>query len=794
MRATVLLTLGLWQTGGSAAEFRHLEGHKQPVYAVAWTADGTRLVSGSFDRTVKVWDVAAQRTLRTLTDHTHLVLAVAVSSDGKQLASAGLDRQIYLYDMPSVRPTVDLANDQQVQRLAATADGKWLVAATADGRLLRYAADTGQLAGAWPLAPPSAAGTAAAVPVGIAANADGSVVAMATADGGLYAAYGATVERRQSLATPEPIAAVAVRADLQATAIGSPSGKVRLYRWPPPPPRELAVGVAELRLLAAPDGSWLAAYGAAPQVKLFTVADGKPKATLDHGGAVVRSAAVARDGGQLATVAADGNLRIWNAADGALAHTLALGSTEAMAVAALPEPQRWLVTGQSGDATRVWQFDLAASTTAATASAGNVPVDGGAVSLLLAGGQTLAAVRGQNVELWTTAALLGEVQAHTGAVAALQFSSRGGQLVSTGADGQIVLWRTSNLTEIRRLAGGPPAVDALAADGPGRWIAAAAPHSDGGGEIRLWQATDGEPLPSIRTAQRVASLGLTEDGAHLHVGLADGELATYQIADGARLEARRTGGPIAMLHVSPDGRWLTTLTGAAPGGAVAPSRIQRWDVASWSPRQRLSGHTAHVYGLDFSPDGARLASAGADQLVKLWNTADGANYATAKGHASPVYAVAFRPDGQQLASGGLDRTLRLWNPADGALQREWKEDLADGLYALAYARDGGALFSAGLAQTWQQWEAAQDKPVRTISGHSDAIYRVAPNPAGTRLATLGYTGQLKLWDLASGGPLHEEQLPVTAAYSLAWSPDGAELALATIDHRVLLWRVPETAR
>jgi WD40 repeat protein len=71
--------------------------------SVALTPDGKVLATGSYDRTVKLWDVATGKEIATLRGHKDEVHAVAFSPDGKFLASASTDKTAKLWAMPSRR-------------------------------------------------------------------------------------------------------------------------------------------------------------------------------------------------------------------------------------------------------------------------------------------------------------------------------------------------------------------------------------------------------------------------------------------------------------------------------------------------------------------------------------------------------------------------------------------------------------------------------------------------------------------------------------------------------------------
>src|SRR5882762_6673642 len=93
-------TLRLWDTV-SGAHLNSLEGHSDRVESVTFSPDGTLVVSGSRDGTLRVWDTVTGAHLNTLNGHSNCVNSVAFSPDGTRVVSGSNDTTLRLWDTVS---------------------------------------------------------------------------------------------------------------------------------------------------------------------------------------------------------------------------------------------------------------------------------------------------------------------------------------------------------------------------------------------------------------------------------------------------------------------------------------------------------------------------------------------------------------------------------------------------------------------------------------------------------------------------------------------------------------------
>jgi RNA polymerase sigma factor (sigma-70 family) len=119
------------------------KGHETVPTCAAFAPDGTLLVTGSADKSARLWDAASGAAKHTLRGHTDAVLAVAFAPDGKLVATGGKDGLVKLWDVKTGKETASLKGHTVVRALSFAPDGKTLASGGEDETVRIWDAKTG---------------------------------------------------------------------------------------------------------------------------------------------------------------------------------------------------------------------------------------------------------------------------------------------------------------------------------------------------------------------------------------------------------------------------------------------------------------------------------------------------------------------------------------------------------------------------------------------------------------------------------------------------------------------------
>lgn len=119
--------------------------HEDKVWAVTVTPDGRYIISGSDDKTVRVWDICKGELKHTLTAHSKSIWAVAVTPDSKIVVSGSLDNTIKTWDIETGKMLKTFhGHTNIIHDVVVTHDGKYIISSSRDNTIKVWSLNSGK--------------------------------------------------------------------------------------------------------------------------------------------------------------------------------------------------------------------------------------------------------------------------------------------------------------------------------------------------------------------------------------------------------------------------------------------------------------------------------------------------------------------------------------------------------------------------------------------------------------------------------------------------------------------------
>ncbi|UPK26912.1 toll/interleukin-1 receptor domain-containing protein [Bradyrhizobium sp. 195] len=582
---------------------RVLSGHTDTINSVAISTDGTRIVSGSSDRTARVWDSRSGELLHEL-KHEGAVGRVAFSSDGRRVFTAssnGSDSVLRSWDAVSGTPSAAIkvaSSYSSVRRIflvsgTFSTDGKRALVATTYSR-----------ANVWDLT-------------------SGKILAELQ------------IKTRPASATISGDGTRAIVGGMETAQIWDTTNSTMLH--------ELAGHKDYIHAVAfSADGTKVATGAGDRLARVWDAVTGKLIREFEPHDAEVKAVAFSADGSALVTTSADQTVRLLSIATGGLLLELK-GHDDAVTGVAFSADGR-IVTGSSDRTLRIWD---------ATSEPPPLRHDNPVVTAAFdATGSRVITLSGA-ARIWDAATgnMLRELPLNGFANDAA--FSPDNALILTLSENMVRVWDASTGDTIREFRDDEGIYGA-------RFIAdRTSPHIVLMFRKRaaIWDAKSGTLVRELKD----------HGGGYGSPGVsADGRLISDSRGDHARIWDAATGTLVREI-VSPGGIWTTALSpdGKRLTTTGFSGLVRVWNTDTGDMLRELRGHAAQVSSTAFSADGTRIITASNDRTAQIWDAASGEVLRVIEGHGRGLQTAVFSPDGGRVLTSSMDGTARIWDVSFG---------------------------------------------------------------------------------------------------------------------------------
>ncbi|KAJ7307670.1 WD40 repeat-like protein [Mycena albidolilacea] len=549
-------TVRIWEVG-TGQQVHHLNGHSSRVTAVCFSPDGMRAISGSHD-TVCIWEVATEQQLQQLNGHSDWVMSVGFSSDGLRAISGSADKTVRIWEV---------ATGQQLQQLDGHSDKLTSVSFSSDG--LRA----------------------------ISGSADKTV-------------------RIWEVATGQ-----------QLQVLNGHSSGVTSVRF-------------------SPDGLRAISGSHDETVSIWEVATGQQMQQLNGHSSRVIAVDFSHDGLHAISASDDTTVCIWEMATGQQLKQFPGHSNWVSSVSFSPDGLR-AVSSSHTQTMHIWEMatrqqpQLNGHSDRVT-SVGSSPD----------GLRVMSGSHDKTVRIWAveTGQQLQQLNGHSDWVMSVGFSSDGLRAISGSADKTVRIWDVAMGQQLQQLDGHLNEVASVGFSSDGL-RAISGSHDK---TVRIWDVATGQQLQRLNGhSARVSSAAFSPDGLHAISSSYDKTVRIWEVATGQQLQ-RIDGHSDGVNAVGFSSDGLRAISGSHD------KTVRIWEVATKQQLQQLNGHSDRVTSVGFSPDGLRAISGSHDTTVRIWEVATGQQLRQLDGHSAWVSSVAFSTSGLRVISGSHDNTLRIW--------------------------------------------------------------------------------------------------------------------------------------
>jgi len=662
--------------------------------AVALSPDGTKFLTGSADRKMRLWNLADGALIQTFFGHTAGVFRAVFSPDGSRAVSlAGdnsgiMDSMVIVWDVASglALRTFCVPGWQKPSSVTFSPDGLKILIGSYYGTPTLWDIPTGD-----------------SIMTFSKENMDLKVNAVAFSPDGtkiLTSGYRSNSN---------------LRAILWNTATGDSI-------------RSFSSKISDILCITfSPDGKKMLAGDVSGAAILWDVATGDSIRTFSRHTGAINSVSFSPDGSKILTASEDATARLWDAATGAVIRTF-FGHTWGVSRASLLPDGKKVFTGSPYDNT-VRLFDAASGSLIRTFTSHSQSVYSAAFS---ADGKKVVTGSGyMEVTIWDVAAAtqLLMLNGNTSGASSVAFSPDGSKLLTGG--GGIRYWDAATGVCIRTIAGRYYYSPTLSPDGKKVFAL-----SDDNGAVIVLDIATGDTIQSFKKPDDAGKpAAITRDCKKVLYAPKTpymwDKAKLWDLANSTIIQTFSGGYEIHCAAFSQDESKMVTAT-TISDSILRPKAIL-WNVATGDSLMEFSGHADDINSVAFSPDGKTVLTGSGednrwqDNTARLWNAATGKVIRIFSGYGAPVTAVSYSPDGKTALSASKDGTIMLWDISFLSIQTPQSPAAYKNGIFVRLKPDNTLIISGRALIPQQKWSFTVYTPAGRIVARTSAGYMAGGN-------------------------------------------------------------------
>jgi len=647
------------------------------ILTAAFSGDGSKVVTISYDNTVRVWDAHTGTPLTQPMVQPAAPFSAIFNPDGTSVLVACYDFTARIWDAQSGQPrSAAMVHDGGLESALFSPDGTKVVSTSGD-KVYLWDSQTAQALQA-PLHADGQVNYAAFSP-------DGERLVVATWE----AARVWEVRAGKPVSEPIPHAGIIKFAGFTPDGRGvittTWDNEVRIWNWKSGQPATEPMRHGDY--LALPifsgDGRRVLTASKDHTARLWDVETGKPIGESMQHDASVLAVVFSRDERTVLTAAGDydqpGSLHSWDVQHGKALPEPMRHQDGVLCVRFSPDGRKILSASKDNTA-RVWDVSTGEPITPPLSHEDAIQ----SAAFSPDGNRILTGSLDKTARLWDarSGGTLGDPMRHAEAVQAVAFSFDGELVATASSDKTARIWNAHSGKAVSAPLPHEDAVTSVAFSPDGRRLVT----SSADNTARLWDVGSGKELvPPMRHEvpmeggheSGVVSAAFSPDGKQIVTAGRDNTARVWNAQTGSALgPPMRHDAYVVSASFSSDGRRI--LTAACEFGKPGAARI--WEAGSGHLLVEPMRHSDGVVAAVFNADNSRVLTASYDKTARLWDSETGEALGDPLRHDQLVTQAEFSPDGKQVATASEDGAVRIWElfDPDGRFQED-AADLSEGV-------------------------------------------------------------------------------------------------------------------